>query len=98
MQASESKDIVDELTALDMKAAVSAGEIAEGLSKFANLGNLAGVDRQQAEAYVATIADVTQMGGASAGQALSSFWGFVGIIHNPTGKIFSNDRHILCCA
>lgn len=72
MQASESIDIVDELTAIDMKAAVSAGEIAEGLSKFANLGNLAGVERQQAEAYVATIADVTQMGGASAGQALKT--------------------------
>lgn len=72
MQASESMDIVDKLTAIDMKAAVSAGEIAEGLSRFANLGSLAGIDIDEAAAYVATIADVTQMGGDSAGQALKT--------------------------
>ena len=72
MQASESMDIVDKLTAIDMNAAVSAGEIAEGLSRFANLGSLAGIDIDEAAAYVATIADVTQMGGDSAGQALKT--------------------------
>jgi len=72
LQASESMDVVDKLTAIDMKAATSAGEIAQGLAQFANLGSLAGVNIDQAAAYVATISDVTQMSGSSAGQALKT--------------------------
>ena len=70
LSANESMDVVDKLTAIDLKAAVSAGDVAEGLAQFANLGNLMGVNIDQAAAYVATIADVTQMGGSSAGQAM----------------------------
>lgn len=72
LQASESMDVVDKLTAIDLKAATSAGEIATGLAQFANVGSLAGVTLDEAAAYVATIADVTQMGGSSAGQALKT--------------------------
>lgn len=72
LQASESMNVVDKLTAIDMKAATSAGEIAQGLAQFANLGSLAGVNIDQAAAYVATISDVTQMSGSSAGQALKT--------------------------
>lgn len=75
LQASESMDVVDKLTAIDLKAATSAGEIATGLAQFANVGSLAGVTLDEAAAYVATIADVTQMGGSSAGQALDCFLG-----------------------
>ena len=91
MEASEAMYVVDKLTSIDLKAATSAGEIASGLAKFVNIGSLSGVSIDQAAAYVATIADVTQMSGESAGQALNCFWGFVEIIHNSTGKIFSND-------
>ena len=70
MSATESMDIVDKLTAIDLKAATSAGEIAEGLAQFANIGSLMGVNIDQAASYVATIADVTQMSGSSAGQAM----------------------------
>lgn len=73
MQATESMDVVDKLTAIDLKAATSAGDIAEGLAQFANISSLAGVSIDQAAAYVATIADVTQMSGSSAGQALDCF-------------------------
>ena len=72
LEATESMDIVDKLTALDLKAATSAGDIAQGLSQFANLGSLAGVNIDEAAAYVATISDVTQMTGSSAGQALKT--------------------------
>lgn len=65
-------DVVDKLTAIDLKAATSAGEIANGLAQFANIGSLAGVNLDEAAAYVATIADVTQMSGSSAGQALKT--------------------------
>lgn len=72
LEASEAMSVVDKLTSIDLKAATSAGDIAEGLAQFANLGSLAGVDIDQAAAYVATIADVTQMSGSSAGQALKT--------------------------
>ena len=72
LEASEALDVVDKLTALDLKAATSAGDIAEGLSQFANLGSLSGVDIDQAAAYIATITDVTQMSGSSAGQAMKT--------------------------
>ena len=72
LEASEAMSVVDKLTAIDLRAATSAGDIAEGLAQFANLGSLAGVNIDQAAAYVATIADVTQMSGSSAGQALKT--------------------------
>ena len=63
-------DVVDKLTALDVKAATTAGEIATGLAQFANLASLSGVSIDQAAAMVATIADVSQVSGAQAGNSL----------------------------
>ncbi len=72
MEASEAMSIVDKLTALDVDAATSAGDIAEGLSEFANIATTSGVNLDQAAAYVATIADVTQQSGSSVGTALKT--------------------------
>lgn len=72
LEASEAMSVVDKLTSLDLKAATTAGDIAEGLAQFANLGSLSGVDIDQASAYVATIADVTQKSGSSVGQAMKT--------------------------
>lgn len=70
LEASEAMDIVDKLTALDVKAATTAGEIATGLAQFANLGNLSGLSTDQAAAMVATIADVSQVSGSQAGNSI----------------------------
>lgn len=72
MEASESMDIVDKFTALDVKAATTAGDIAQGLAQFANLAKLNGVTIDQASAYVATIADVNQKSGSEVGQGLKT--------------------------
>ena len=72
LEASEAMDVVDKLTALDVKAATTAGDIAQGLSQFANIASLNGVSIDQAAAYVATIADVNQMSGTSVGQSLKT--------------------------
>ena len=72
LEASDAMDIVDKLTALDVEAATTAGDIAEGLAQFANLATLNGVDIDQASAYVATIADVTQQSGNSVGNAMKT--------------------------
>ena len=73
LEASEAMDVVDKLTALDVKAATTAGDIAQGLSQFANIASLNGVSIDQAAAYVATIADVNQMSGTSVGQSLNFY-------------------------
>lgn len=73
LEASEAMDVVDKLTALDVKAATTAGDIAQGLSQFANIASLNGVNIDQAAAYVATIADVNQMSGTSVGQSLNFY-------------------------
>lgn len=72
LEASDAMDIVDKLTALDVEAATTAGDIAEGLAQFANLATLNGVDIDQASAYVATIADITQQSGNSVGNAMKT--------------------------
>lgn len=64
--------VVDKLTAIDIKAATSAGEIATGLSQFASLAGLNGINIDQASAMVATIADVSQASGSTVGQALKT--------------------------
>lgn len=63
-------DVVDKFTALDVKAATTAGEIATGLAQFANLASMSGVSVDQASAMVATIADVSQVSGVQAGNSL----------------------------
>lgn len=72
LEASDAMDIVDKLTALDVEAATTAGDIAEGLAQFSNLATLNGVDIDQASAYVATIADITQQSGNSVGNAMKT--------------------------
>ena len=72
LEASQAMNIVDKLTALDVKAATTAGDIAQGLSQFANIASLNGVNIDQAAAYVATIADVKQSSGDSVGQSLKT--------------------------
>ncbi len=70
LAASDTMSIVDKFTALDIKAATTAGDIAEGLAQFANVATLNGVNIDQAAAMVATIADITQNSGTAVGNSL----------------------------
>lgn len=72
LEATDAMSVVDKLTALDVKAATTAGDIATGLAQFANLASLSGVSIDQASAYVATIADVNQKSGGEVGQSLKT--------------------------
>ena len=62
-------DVVDKLTAIDLKAATSAGEIANGLAQFANIGSLSGVNIDEAAAPTVDLsayADWKMLAGLSA--------------------------------
>lgn len=52
--------IVDKLTAVDMQAAVSAGGIAEGLSRVANIASLSGISLNRLIGYITTVSETTQ--------------------------------------
>lgn len=56
----DSVGIVDKFVAVDMKAAVSAGQIATAFSKTATSARLAGVDMNRLSGYISTVAEVTQ--------------------------------------
>lgn len=63
----ESINIVDKLTAVDMEAAVSAGDIATAMAETAVSANTAGVSMDRLIGYIATVSEVTQDGAESVG-------------------------------
>lgn len=52
--------IVDKLTAVDIKSATSAGGLAEGMSKVANLAELSGINMDKLLGYFAVVGETTQ--------------------------------------
>lgn len=66
---SDAMDIVDQLTELDLKFAASAGDIADGLSRVAAVGNQAGISLEKLEALLAVTQDQTQMSSQTIGNA-----------------------------
>jgi len=72
LEASDAISVVDKLVSVDMKAAASAGGIAEALSQFATTAQLSGLDMDKAIAMATTIMDVSQAAPSSAGNALKT--------------------------
>lgn len=70
LAASDAMSIVDKLTKVDMEAAVSAGDIAEGLSRVSTSAQLAGLDMDQTIGILSTIGEVTQRDLGSVGDSL----------------------------
>ena len=68
-EMSDAMDIVDQLTELDLKFAASAGDIADGLSRVAAVGNQAGISLEKLEALLAVTQDQTQMSAETIGNA-----------------------------
>lgn len=60
--------IVDKFTAVDMKAAVSAGDIATAMAETATGADIAGVSMDKLVGYIATVSEVTQDGAESVGK------------------------------
>lgn len=72
MEASEAESIVDKLTKVDIAAAVSAGGIAEALSRTSVSAQLAGLDLSQTIGIVSTIGEVTQKSMESVGESVKT--------------------------
>lgn len=72
LEAEDAIDIVDKLTKTDMDAAVSAGGIAEALSRTATSAQLAGLSIDQTIGIVSTIGEVTQKSMQSVGESVKT--------------------------
>lgn len=82
LAASDINGVVDKLTAVDMAAAISAGDLAEAMSRASNSAQMAGTTLDRYIGYLTTITDVTQKSAASVGE--SQLYGSQrGIIHKP---------------
>lgn len=64
----ESIGVVDKLTAVDMEAAASAGDIATAMAETAASADIAGVSMDKLIGYIATVKEVTQDGAESVGK------------------------------
>lgn len=63
----DSISIIDKFTAVDMEAAVSAGDIATAMAETAAGADIAGVSMERLTGYITTVAEVTQDGAESVG-------------------------------
>lgn len=69
LEATEIQGVVDRLSAVDMAAAISAGDLAEAMSRASNSAQMAGTSLDRYIAYLTTITDVTQKSAASVGES-----------------------------
>ena len=65
---------VDKLTALDSNAAISAGDLAEAMSRANVSAQMAGSSYNNFASYVTTVADVTQKSTSSIGEAFKTLY------------------------
>lgn len=73
----EAKDvisIVDKLSAVDLESASNSGELAEAMSKTANVARSAGVELDTLIAYLATAKDITQDDASIIGNSFRSIF------------------------
>lgn len=67
VEVEDSIRIVDKMTAVDMEAAASAGDIATAMAETATSADIAGVSMDKLIGYIATVKEVTQDGAESVG-------------------------------
>lgn len=72
LEASDAISVVDKLTKVDMKAAISAGDIASALSRTATSAQIAGLSMDEAIGMVSTITEITQKSADSVGESLKT--------------------------
>ena len=101
LSLNEVSGVVDKFTAIDMKAAVSAGYIAEALSETANSARIAGVSLDKVSGYIASVGEVTQGSSSEIGNFLKTLFARMGnvklgrLIDPETGESLSDVETVL---
>ena len=80
LAAEDAASVVDKLTAVDMEAAASAGDIATAMAECANSARIAGVDMNTLIGYLTIVKEVTQDGSESVGTFAKTMFARMGNI------------------
>ena len=89
VEASNAMGIVDKLTGIDIKAAVSAGGLAEAMARTANSARQAGVDMDNLLGYLAAVGEVTQRDMSTVGEAFKTIFARYGNVK--LGRLIDDD-------
>jgi len=81
--------IVDKLTAIDLKAAVTASDLAVAMSRTASSANISGVSMDRLLGYLATVEEVTQKSAETIGESFKTIFARMGNIK--LGKYLDDD-------
>lgn len=79
-EVSDAMSIVDKFTAVDMKAAISAGDIATAMAETAASADVAGVAMDSLIGYIATVGEITQDGAESVGTFFKTLFARMGSV------------------
>lgn len=98
--AENSMDVVSKLTSVDLEAAVSAGGLAEALSKCSNIADNSGVAMNRLIGYTATVGEVTQKSMSEVGNSFQSIFSRMnniklGIWTDENGESLSDTEKVL---
>ena len=99
--AQNSTQIIDKLTSVDMQAAVSAGGLAEAMSRCANIANNSGTSMDRLIGYMATVGEVTQDSMSVIGNSFKSMYSRMNnikigkFIDDETGESLSDTEAVL---
>ena len=74
LEANEIDEVVDRLVKVDMAAAISAGDLAEAMSRANNSAQMAGSTLDRYIGYLTTMTDVTQKSAASIGESMKTVY------------------------
>lgn len=80
MAVEDVSGIVDKLTAIDLKAAVTASDLAVAMSRTANSANISGVSMDRLLGYLATVEEVTQKSAETIGESFKTIFARMGNI------------------
>lgn len=101
VEVEDSIGIVDKLTAVDMQAAVSAGDIATAMAETAAGADVAGVSMDKLIGYISTVAEVTQDGAESVGTFYKTLFARMGnikagnFVDDETGESLNDVEKVL---
>lgn len=101
VQTSQAINIVDKLSAVDMSAAVSAGGLAEGMSKTASMASLAGVSMDKLIGYLAVVGETTQKSMDEVGTSFQAIFSRMGnvkagkFVDDQTGESLNDVESVL---
>ena len=72
LEAKDAIGVIDQLTSIDLEAATSAGDMAEALSRTANMARTTGFEMNEALGMIATVSEVTQNSASTIGNAMKT--------------------------